>query len=260
MTGPGRVLWDQALHHSRVSAHEPGEFVGQESFMEAGEILALARAAGVGAGTRVLDLCCGVAGPGLLVTESLRCDYLGVDASADAVALARQRAGGLPCRFLVVTVPPLPAGEFEVVLLLETMLAFADKEALLRAIAAALLPGGRFACTFEEGDPLTPAERAQMPAADTVWPVPLDDFRALLGDVGLDVRWVEEHTAAHARVAGALARRIDDDRQALAGALGPAHHADLLAAHRLWGRWLASGRVRKFALVAEKRCPQGTAT
>ena len=52
-------------------------------------------------------------------------------------------------------------------LLLETMLAFEDKDALVRAIAAALRPGGRFAFTLEEGPPLTAAERAAMPDADT---------------------------------------------------------------------------------------------
>ena len=29
--------------------------------------------------------------------------------------------------------------------------------------------------------------------------------------------------------------------------------SELLAAHQLWSDWLAAGRVRKFALVAEKR-------
>ena len=38
--------------------------------------------------------------------------------------------GKLPCRFEHVHLPPLPEGRFEVVLLLETMLAFPDKEAL----------------------------------------------------------------------------------------------------------------------------------
>ena len=30
---------------------------------------------------------------------------------------------------------------------------------------------------------------------------------------------------------------------------------DLLAAHRLWSRWLREGRVRKFDVVAEKVWP-----
>ena len=176
-----RAPFDRALHRARVSAYAPGEFVGQESFMTAGEIRALAAQAGIGPGVAVLDVCCGIAGPGRLVTRELGCDYLGVDASASAVAIARERADGLPCRFAVAQVPPLPAGSFDVVLLLETMLAFEDKDALVRAIAAALRPGGRFAFTLEEGPPLTPAERAAMPDADTVWLTPLDELAASPG-------------------------------------------------------------------------------
>ena len=65
--------------------------------------------------------------------------------------------------------PPLPDGRFDVVLLLETMLAFPDKAALLAEVARVLEPGGRFAFTVEEGRPLTAGERARMPDADTVW-------------------------------------------------------------------------------------------
>ena len=120
-------------------------------------------------------------GPGRFLTRELGCAYLGVDASASAVAIARERADGLPCRFAIAQVPPLPAGSFDVVLLLETMLAFEDKDALVREIAAALRPGGRFAFTLEEGAPLTTAERAAMPDADTVWLTPLDELARVPG-------------------------------------------------------------------------------
>ena len=147
-----------ALERARLSAHAPGE-----GFMTAGEIRALAVRAGVGPGVTVLDVCCGIAGPGRLLTRELGCAYLGVDASAAAIARARERSRDLPCRFAIGQVPPLPAGPFDVVLLLETMLAFEDKDALVREIAKALRPGGRFAFTLEEGAPLTAAERAAMP-------------------------------------------------------------------------------------------------
>ncbi len=70
------------------------------------------------------------------------------------------------------------------VLLLETLLAFPDKEPLLRGIASALTIGGRFAFTVEEGSPLTAAERAAMPDAETVWLVPLPDLLSCLELVG----------------------------------------------------------------------------
>jgi SAM-dependent methyltransferase len=247
-----RAPFDRALHGARVSAYAPGEFVGQESFMTAGEIRALAVRAGIGPGVAVLDLCCGVAGPGRFLARELSSDYLGVDASASAVALARERAGDLPCRFAIARVPPLPSGSFDVVLLLETMLAFADKDALVQAIAAALAPGGRFAFTLEEGSPLTAAERAAMPDADTVWLTPLEELVASLDRAGLAVTWVEDHSDAHRATAQALTDAFAADDDAIAAQIGGRAVDELLAAHRLWVEWLDAGRVRKVALVAER--------
>ncbi len=113
-----RAAFDRALGRARVSAYAPGEFVGQESFMTAREIRALGVQAGIGPTVTVLDLCCGVGGPGRFLSRELGCGYLGVDFSASAVAIAREQAGGLPCRFAIAHAPPLPSGSFDVVLLL----------------------------------------------------------------------------------------------------------------------------------------------
>jgi SAM-dependent methyltransferase len=247
-----RWRFDPALDRARVSAYAPGEFVGQEGFMTAAEIGALAVRAGIGPGVAVLDVCCGVGGPGRFLTRELGCAYLGVDESARAVALARERTNGLPCRFAVTPVPPLPAGSFDVVLLLEAMLAFEDKDALVRAIAAALRPGGRFAFTLEAGPPLTTAERAAMPAAGTVWPTPLEEMTACLERAGLVVTWQEDRSAAHAAMAQALAGAFAANAADLAAQLGRPRLDYLLATHRLWRRWLEEGRVRKLAVVAER--------
>jgi SAM-dependent methyltransferase len=229
--------------------------------MTAAEIRALAARAGVGPGVRVLDLCCGTAGPGRLLARELGCEYTGVDASASAVAIARRRARGLPCRFVVAQVPPVPAGAFDVVLVLETMLAFEDKAALVRGVAAALAPGGRFAFTLEEGPPLTAAERAAMPDADTVWLTPLEEVAALLEEAGLALLAQEDHSAAHAATARALTGAYAADADAIAAQIGRRALDDLLAAHRLWGDWLEQGRVRKLALVAQRTAaPQARPT
>jgi SAM-dependent methyltransferase len=248
-TDDGRRQFDRALHRARLAAYPPGEFVGQESFMTASEIRALAVRAGIGPGVAVLDLCCGVAGPGLFLARSLGGDYLGVDASASAVAIARERAGDE--RFVVAQIPPLPAGRFDVVLLLETMLAFEDKDALVHAVAAALAPGGRFAFTLEAGAPLTAAERAAMPAADTVWPAPLEAMTVSLERAGLAVTMCADHSRAHLATARALADAFAADAESIAAQIGRRALDDLLAAHRLWVEWLGAGRVRKLALVAE---------
>jgi SAM-dependent methyltransferase len=247
-----RAPYDRALHRARVAAYAPGEFVGQESFMTAGEIRALALQAGIGPAATVLDLCCGVAGPGRWLTQELGCAYLGVDASASAVAIARERAGDLACRFATAQIPPLPPGSFDVVLLLETMLAFEDKDALVGEVAAALRPGGRFAFTLEEGPPLTAPERAAMPDADTVWLTPLHEMVACLERAGLVVTHQEDHSAAHRATAQTLAAAFAADGEDIAAQIGRRALDELLAAHQLWIEWLAEGRVRKFALVAER--------
>ena len=116
--------------------------------------------------------------------RELGCTYLGVDSSASAIDIARESAGDLPCRFEVAQIPPIPPGPFDVVLLLETMLAFPDKETLLQEISRALTTGGRFAFTLEEGVPLTEAERESMPDADTVWLTPLEEMHGIWSGSG----------------------------------------------------------------------------
>ena len=221
--------------------------------MRAVEIRRLAHEARVGPGVPVLDLCCGVAGPGRMITAESGCRYLGVDQSASALATARQLAGELPCRFEQAHVPPLPGGRFEVVLLLETMLAFPDKEALVGEVARTLEPGGRFAFTVEEGRPLTRQEQSQMPAADTVWPVELAELTDVLRNAGLAVTWQQEYSSAHHAVATALLRCYRADSAQIAGQIGEQATAELITAHQLWSDWLGSGRVRKFAVVAQKQ-------
>jgi SAM-dependent methyltransferase len=235
-----------------MSAYPPGEFVEQESFMRATEIRALAGHAGIAPGVSVLDLCCGVAGPGRLITRELGCTYLGVDSSSSAIDIARESAGELPCRFQVSRIPPIPPGPFDVVLLLETILAFPEKEALLQDISAALTTGGRFAFTMEEGLPLTESERERMPDADTVWLTPLPEMLTYLERVGMVVRWQDDCSRSHLAVADSLTTAFAADARAIAAQIGRRALEELLAAHQLWSEWLRQERVRKLAFVAEK--------
>lgn len=247
-----RAVFDRALRRARLSAYAPGEFVGQESFMSASEILSLAARAGVAPGVSVLDVCCGVAGPGRLITRELGCTYVGVDASSSAIDIAREHAAGLGCRFEVSQIPPVPAGPFDVVLLLETMLAFPDKQALLREISSSITPGGRFAFTIEEGQPLTREERECMPEADTVWLMPLPDLLSCLERVGLRVRWRGDCSRSHQATVDSLIEAFAAQASEIGAHLGRHAVDELLVAHRLWSVWIREGRVRKLAFVAEK--------
>jgi cyclopropane fatty-acyl-phospholipid synthase-like methyltransferase len=247
-----RAPFERALGRVREAAYGAGEFIGQESFMTASEIRALAAHAGIGPGVSVLDVGCGIGGPGRLLVRELGCSYLGVDFSASAIAIAREQTNGLPCRFFTLHAPPLPPGRFDVVLLLEAMLALEDKDPLVHAIAAALEPGGRFAFTLEEGRPLSAAERAAMPDPDTVWLTPLEELTGALERAGLAVTHAEDLSRAHRATAGALAEAYAAEAAAIAAQLGRRALDDLLAAHRLWIDWLDEGRVRKLAVVAER--------
>jgi SAM-dependent methyltransferase len=242
-----------ALERARAAAFPAGEYVGQESFMRASEVRTLAHRAGVGRGVSVLDLCCGIAGPGRTIAAESGCRYLGVDQSANAVAIARELASNLPCRFEQAHIPPLPEGRFEVVLLLETMLAFPDKNALAEEVASVLGAGGRFAFTVEEGRPLTGQERVMMPGADTVWPIELARLTGVLREAGLTVTWRRECSSSHQATAAALLRCYRAHSLQIAAQIGTRATADLITSHRLWSDWLGSGRVRKFAMVAKKQ-------
>ncbi len=242
-----------ALEQARATAYPAGEYAGQQSFMRASEVRTLAHQARIGPGVSVLDLCCGVAGPGRMITAESGCHYLGVDHSASALATAQELAGKLPCRFERAHLPPLPRGRFEVVLLLETMLAFPDKEALVGAVARVLEPGGRFAFTVEEGRPLSQPERARMPGADTVWLIELAELTGVLSEAGLTVIWRQVYSDSHHAIATELLRCYRADSPRIADQVGTQATAELITAHQLWSDWLGSGRVRKFAMVAEKQ-------
>ena len=220
--------------------------------MRAGEIRDLAVRAGIAPDVSVLDLCCGVAGPGRFITRELGCSYLGVDLSSSAIEIARKRAHALPCHFEVSRVPPIPPGQFDVVLLLETMLAFPDTQPLLQEISRTLATGGRFAFTMEEGPPLTDAERERMPDADTVWLMPLEQLLTYLQSAGLVVAWQQDYSLSHRAIADSLTDAFTVDGARITAQIGRRAHEDLLAGHRLWSDWLRDGRVRKLAFVAEK--------
>jgi SAM-dependent methyltransferase len=247
-----RASFIDALQRARVAAYPTGEFVEQEGFMCASEIRSLADQAGIAPRVSVLDLCCGIAGPGRFITRKLGCTYLGVDYSSSAIELARQRAGDLPCQFEVRRIPPIPPGPFDVVLLLETMLAFYEKDRLLQEISRALVAGGRFAFTIEEGMPLTQSERDSMPDPDTVWLTPLPEMLNYLSQAKLVVRWQADFSRSHRAVADSLLGAFATDAPDIVARIGHRAREELLAAHRLWSDWLREGRIRKLAIVAQK--------
>ena len=248
-----RAPFDRALHRARVSAYPPGEFVGQESFMTAAEIRALAVQAGIGAGVAVLDLCCGIAGPGRLLTRELGCAYLGVDASAER-RRHRPRARGRPALPLRGRADPAPAGR------LLRRRAPARDDARLRGQGRAGprdrrgAPAERAIRVHARGGTAAHGGRAGGDARlrhGVAHPARRDAPRRW-GGRGWSSRWQEDHSRAHRASREALAEAFTADAEAIAAQIGRRALDDLLAAHRLWIEWLDAGRVRKLALVAER--------
>ena len=92
-----------------------------------------------------------------------------------------------------------------------------------------------------------------MPDAGTVSLTPLDEMTATLARAGLAVTWQEDHSGAAPRDGAGARRRVRRGRRRHRRQIGRRALDDLLAAHRLWIDWLDAGRVRKLALVAERR-------
>ncbi len=92
-----------------------------------------------------------------------------------------------------------------------------------------------------------------MPGADTVWPIELAELTGVLRKAGLTVSWRQECSSSHRATATALLRCYRADSPQIAGQIGKQATAELITAHQLWSDWLGSGRVRKFAMVAERR-------
>ena len=106
---------------------------------------------------RILDVGCGHGRFAALLQERGSCaSYWGIDASAELVALARERSDLIPgAQFARVDViedaQAIPAGPFELIgafAVIHHVPIEAQRAALLRALSARLAPGGTLAVAF----------------------------------------------------------------------------------------------------------------
>jgi len=149
----GRILAALAAAGRAVDPPTPEDLQAVDEFHIRGRAAtdALAQAAAIAAGDRVLDVGCGLGGPARRLAGTRGCPVLGIDLSPAYVAAAAtlsERVGlGARVAFAAgdATALPVPAGAADVVWSQHAAMAIADKTAMATEWRRALRPGGRLA-------------------------------------------------------------------------------------------------------------------
>jgi SAM-dependent methyltransferase len=170
------------------------------SFLTLSEMTAMASALHVQAGSVLVDLACGMGGPGLWIAREAKAQLVGIDISAAALAGARSRAEALGlaniARFDVGSFAEtaLDAASADGAMSCDALQYAPDKQAALLEIARVLRPGASLAFVCFEFEP----ERvAGLPIFGTD---PVDDYRLLLERAGFDVVAYDETPGWRERV------------------------------------------------------------
>ena len=189
----------RGLEAGAVSADDLFDF-DQDHYGGLAAVDTLARLAGVGATTRVLDLCAGLGGPARFLASRRACQVVALELNAGRAAGAARltRMVGLHHRVRVVRGDaarlPLGPGRFGACLSQEAFLHIEDKAAVLREVHRVLAPGGRLAFTDWVARPrLGDGERRRLREwMAAVSLQTLDTYRALLGAAGFGAVIVED--------------------------------------------------------------------
>jgi arsenite methyltransferase len=231
-----------------------------------GEALTLRAAAlaGVGRGSRVLDVASGAGASALLLARETGARVVGVELGEGAVAGARMAAEetGLDERVSFktgdATALPLPDAAFDAVLCECSLCLFEDKSRAVYEMARVLRPAGSVAIADVTADrerlptPLRSAAARVTCVGDAL---PLEGYERLLEAAGLDVEHVERHDDALAEMADRVDSRLRAARMLRVPALD-SYRSDLEAAvelSRLAQEAIAEGTLGYALVVARRR-------
>ena len=139
---------------------------------------AVADAAGIGPGARVLDIGCG-AGEFLAYAAGRGAEVAGVDPAPGMVALARARVPGRPVAVAGFEDLPAPERRFDVAAAFNALQFADDPETALRRVAEVVAPGGRIGIANWAEAERNDIEAVEAAIARAVGddPVPDDDLR-----------------------------------------------------------------------------------
>ena len=185
-------------HRGPLTAEDLFEF-DQDHYGGLAAVDTLARRAGVGAASRVLDLCAGLAGPARFLAGRRGSAVVALELHAGrAAGAARLNRLVKQTRVTVVradaTTLPFARGAFDACVSQEALLHIADKPAVLAECHRVLVPGGRLAFSDWIAFPsLGGRERERLwewMAATTVQT--LEGYRGLLGRAGFSAVEAED--------------------------------------------------------------------
>lgn len=191
----------------RRSGRDPGDVTADElasldEFHVRGRsaTLEVAERLGVGEGSCVLDVGCGLGGAARAVADRYACRVVGVDLSSEFCRAASVLSAWLALEDRVAFVPadatglPFRGDRFDAAMSLHTGMNVVDKDAMYREIHRVLRPGAAFV-TYDvvqgQGGPVRyPVPWATGPDASHL--VTMEEMTAQLGDAGFDVVAVED--------------------------------------------------------------------
>lgn len=246
--GAGGILWEMLMGDQ---IH-----VGAEA-----ETDVLARKAGIGAESHVLDVCSALGGPARYLARNYDCRVTGLDATRrmDEEANRRTKEAGLSGKIDYVLGNaldmPFPVSTFDVVWGQDAWCYITDKQRLIEECARVLKSGGVLAFTdWLEAGPMTDDEWTALnnfmvfPYMET-----LDGYAMLAEQAGLTVAEKEDLTpdfAAH--VQSYLDMVQNQYRQAIIDNYGKEMYDAVEAGITLWRDASAAGKVGRGRLVARK--------
>ena len=219
--------------------------------------LELARAAGLDASTRVLDVGSGIGGPSRCIASAFGCRVTGIDLTDEYCRVATMLAERTGLAHLVTYRQgdaldlPFPDGAFDVVWTQHAAMNIPDKATLYRGMHRVLRPGGALALYDVLAGPAGPVHFpvpwARSPEASFL--VTPDELRRLLEASGFRIERWDDTTEAATRWFTSLVKKVqaaDPPPLGLHVLLGP----DFRVMARNLARNLEEGRVLLAQVVA----------
>lgn len=215
----------QAIFRDACEMHELSEEVAHYSFVTAADLKRICGLLNLAAGDRLADLACGNGSIGLWLARQTGARLSGVDISAAALALAREKAARLGLNHLSEFVrgsfekSGLQPQSFAAVVSIDALWLASDQQRALDEVAGLLRPGGRLVFTsWEQHIPMSFVKQ------------PVANYRPLLESAGFEISLYEylPHSEAlmlaiYERVRHAQATLLEEPGDAVRGLIGEAY-------------------------------------